>query len=79
MTDSKVRRSSRSARLLTPRRVAALVLAVLFVLLIVANRQPVTIRVLLIDVTGPLWLMLTATFGLGAALAWLWIGHRRRS
>lgn len=80
MTESGTRRSpSRSASPWTPRRLVALALAAIFVLLIVANRQPVTIELLLIDVTGPAWLMMIVTFGLGALVAWLWLGRRRRS
>jgi uncharacterized integral membrane protein len=77
MTESETRRSSRSARVLTPRRITALVLAAIFILLIAANRQPVTVRVLLIDITGPLWVMLVVSSGLGALLAWLVVGRRR--
>lgn len=79
MTESNSHPSSRSPGLLTPRRIVALVSVALFVLLIVTNRQSVTMNLLLIDVTGPLWLMLVTVFGLGAAVAWLWIGRRRRS
>jgi uncharacterized integral membrane protein len=62
----------------TPRRIVALVILVLFVVFAVQNGESATVSVLLIEVTGPLWLTLLLSFLLGGAVTWLLLYRRRR-
>lgn len=64
--------------LVTPPRIVALVVLVLFVIFTLQNRDDATIQLLLFEVTGPLWLTLLLSFVLGAAVAWLLVDRRRR-
>lgn len=63
--------------LFTPRRIAAAVILVLFVIFAFQNREDANVSVLLIEVTGPLWLTLLLSFLLGAAVTWLLLYRRR--
>ncbi|MFD3973162.1 LapA family protein [Streptomyces cyaneofuscatus] len=55
----------RGAGLWTPGRIAVAVLVVLAIVFICVNTQKVTIRVLIPEVTMPLWLALLAMFLIG--------------
>ncbi|MEI7030314.1 LapA family protein [Streptomyces pratensis] len=59
--------SGRGAGLLTPGRIAVAVLIVLVIVFICMNTEKVTIRVLIPEVTAPLWLALLAMFLIGLA------------
>ena len=63
--------------LFTPRRIAAVVILVLFVIFAFQNREDANVSVLLIEVTGPLWLTLVLSFLLGVAVTWLLLYRRR--
>lgn len=63
--------------LFTPRRIAALVILVLFIVFALQNRESATVSVLLIEVSGPLWLTLLLSFVLGAAVTWLLLYRRK--
>ncbi len=63
----------------SPQRwVAAGVVIVLAGVLLVQNRDEVTIELLLVEVSGPVWLVGLAMFALGALTAWLVSGLRAR-
>lgn len=62
----------------TQRLVAAGVVIVLAGVLLVQNRDEVTIELLLVEISGPVWLVGLAMFALGALTAWLVSGLRAR-
>ncbi|MEU1176978.1 LapA family protein [Streptomyces sp. NPDC005820] len=64
---------------LTPGRIAVLVLAALTLVFIFENTQETTIRLLIPEVTVPLWAALLATGLIGALCgAYFCMGRRRR-
>lgn len=63
---------------LTPQRIVALLLAVLVVAFIVQNRATVTLSLLTIQVSAPLWMAFLATAVLGALIGWLLTGRAAR-
>lgn len=64
--------------LLTPRRVVAVVVLLLFVVFALLNTTQIAVQLLLLEVSGPLWLTLLLSFLLGALVAWLLTTRRRR-
>lgn len=68
----------RSRRRITPRQILALVIAVLAVIFIVQNRDPVQIHWFTITLTSPLWLLLVVTIVVGAAVGLLFARRGRR-
>lgn len=69
--------ASRPSRRVTPRQIAALVVAVLIVIFIVQNRELVRIQLFTASVTSPLWLVLAVMIVLGALIGFT-LGRRRR-
>lgn len=69
---------SQAGTLLTPRRIAGLVLLVLFGVFALLNTERISIQLLLLEVTGPMWLILFAAFLLGGGTAWLLLSRSRR-
>ncbi|MFJ2957628.1 lipopolysaccharide assembly protein LapA domain-containing protein [Streptomyces sp. NPDC087270] len=69
----------RVREMLTPRRIAALVLCALALVFIFENTQRVKIRLIVPEVKMPLWLALLITFVVGGVctLLWRWSGRRR--
>ncbi|MGY1665836.1 LapA family protein [Geodermatophilus sp. SYSU D00696] len=61
----------RPAASLRPGQVVALVPAVVAVVFIVQNRERVTVDLFTVDVSAPVWLILTIMVLLGAAVGWL--------
>lgn len=53
---------------LTPRRIVALVLAILTLVFILQNRQDASFQLLGFQVTGPLWFASLALLGAGVAI-----------
>ena len=68
-----------SSDLFTPQRIVALVLAVIAVSFILQNRADVTLNLLGIRVTGPLWLSSLVVLGVGIAIGVLLSARRRSS
>lgn len=64
---------------LTPRQALAAVLAVFAAVVIAQNRDRVSVNVLFVEVTLPLWLMLTATALVGAAIGLLLARRRAKA
>lgn len=62
---------------LTPRRVVALVLTVVAVLFVFLNRDDVTLNLLGIRVTGPLWLSSLVLLLVGIVIGYLLTARRR--
>ncbi|SEG14367.1 Protein of unknown function [Actinacidiphila yanglinensis] len=79
MSNDKVP-SSRMREMMTPRRIVALVLTVLALVFIFENTHDVRIRVIVPEVTMPLWFALLITFVAGGLITLLlrWSGRRRR-
>lgn len=63
---------------LTPRRIAALVLALAAVILILQNRVDTTLTVFGVSVTAPLWLFSVSLLAVGVVIGLL-LGRRGRS
>ncbi|MGY1669050.1 LapA family protein [Geodermatophilus sp. SYSU D00710] len=61
----------RRAASLRPGQVVALVLAVVAVVFIVQNRERLTVDLFTVDVSAPVWLILTIMVLLGTAVGWL--------
>ncbi|WP_306370144.1 LapA family protein [Nocardiopsis sp. CC223A] len=57
--------------LASPKPWVALVLLVAVVVFVVQNREPTEIRLLLVSVTSPLWVTLTAAVVVGGVIGWL--------
>lgn len=53
---------------LTPRRIVALVLAILTLVFVLQNRQDASFQLLGFQVTGPLWFASLALLGAGVAI-----------
>lgn len=70
--------TGRTDALLTPRRVAAVLVLLLFIIFALLNTTQIAVQLLLLEVTGPLWLTLLLSFLLGALVAWLLLTRRRR-
>lgn len=70
--------NGRGESLLTPRRIVAAVVLLLFVVFALLNTTQIAVQLLLLEVTGPLWLTLLLSFLLGALVAWLLLTRRRR-
>lgn len=69
MSNEKTARRSRSLRdTMTPGRIAVLVLTVLTLIFIFENTRRVKIRLLIPEVTMPLWIALLITFVIGAII-----------
>jgi uncharacterized integral membrane protein len=66
--ESRGRSRSRRSDILTPRRIVALVLAVLTLVFVLQNRQDATFQLLGFQVTGPLWFASLALLGMGVAI-----------
>ena len=64
---------------MTPRRIAALVILGIFVIFTLQNRDSTAVELFMLELTGPLWLMLLVSFVLGGAVAWLLTDRRLRS
>ena len=69
---------SRGTGMFTPGRIAMLVLAVLVLVFIFENTQQVKIRLLIPEVSMPLYLALAAVAVLGAACGAYFTGRRRK-
>ncbi|MEU0491341.1 LapA family protein [Nocardiopsis changdeensis] len=70
MTDPTTVENGRGP-LASPKLWVALVLLVGVVVFIVQNREPTEIRLLLVSVTSPLWVTLTAAVVVGGLIGWL--------
>jgi uncharacterized integral membrane protein len=66
-----------SRAVLTPRRIGALVLAALALLLVLQNRDPVSLQVFALELTAPLWVAFMATLAVGVLVGWLASGRRK--
>lgn len=64
---------------ITPRQVVAIVLAVLALVVVLQNREDVTLTLLMIDVTMPLWIASLVLLLIGALVGWLLASRRRRA
>lgn len=60
------------------RTIVAIVIVVLVAVLLVQNRDDVTVQLLVVDITGPQWLVGLVMFALGAATALLVRGRRAK-
>ena len=63
----------------SPKQIAAGVLAVLLVIFVLQNTDSTSITLLVFDVTFPLWLVLTGTILLSVGIGYLLGSRRRRS
>ncbi|MGY0490818.1 LapA family protein [Streptomyces sp. WG-D5] len=70
--------SSKSGSALTPARIGVLVLAVLGLVFIFENTRHVKIRLLIPEVTVPLYLALLATAVIGAICGGYFVARRRK-
>jgi len=66
-------------RSITPRQVVAIVLAVLALVVVVQNREDVTLTLLMVEVTMPLWVASLVLLLIGAVVGWLLSSRRRRA
>ncbi|MDV9177315.1 LapA family protein [Streptomyces sp. W16] len=71
-------RTGRRERLLTPARITVLLLAVLALIFIFENTHDTRIRLLIPEVTMPLWMALLATAIIGALCGAYFMRRRRR-
>ena len=62
----------------TARRVVAAVLFAVFIVFILQNRPDVTVQLLALEVTGPIWVVLLGSFAVGGLVVWLVLARRRR-
>lgn len=62
----------------TARWVIAGLLVLGGVVFVLQNREPVTLRLIAVDVSAPLWIAFVATMLLGAVIGWLVFGRDRR-
>lgn len=76
MTDAHAPKKSLLSRV-TPNQWLALVVTVLAVVFILANRDQVSIEFLLVTVTSPMWLILLIMFLAGVVAGWLFRRSRR--
>lgn len=75
-TESGTRGGQRE-RLLTPARITVLLLAVLALIFIFENTRATKIRLLIPEVTMPLWMALLGTAVIGALCGWYFMRRRR--
>jgi uncharacterized integral membrane protein len=66
----------RSRRRITPRRIAALVIAAATVIFVVQNRNVVQVQLFTLTLTASLWLLLVVMAGLGVLIGLL-LSRRR--
>lgn len=64
---------------ITPRQVAAIVVAVLAIVVVLQNREEVTLTLLVVEVTMPLWIASLVLLVIGALVGWLLASRRRRA
>lgn len=64
-------------RALTPARITVLLLAVLALIFIFENTRATKIRLLIPEVTMPLWMALLGTAVIGALCGWYFMRRRR--
>ena len=62
---------------ITPRTWLGIAIAVVAIIFILQNRQPVEISLMMLRVSAPLWITLTAVFLAGFATGWL-VSKRRK-
>ena len=62
---------------LTPRAWLGIVIAVVAIVFILQNREPAEISLMMLRVSAPLWITLTAVFLAGFATGWL-VSKRRK-
>ncbi|MER7921633.1 MULTISPECIES: LapA family protein [unclassified Streptomyces] len=70
-------RTGRPERVLTPARITVLLLAVLALIFIFENTRATKIRLLIPEVTMPLWMALLGTAVIGALCGWYFMRRRR--
>lgn len=79
MSTDKLPRESRLRALMTPARITMAVLGILALIFIFENTRDIRIRMLIPEITMPLWLALLVTFVIGGMLgAYLGSSRRRR-
>jgi uncharacterized integral membrane protein len=78
MCAEKLPRESRLRELMTPARITMAVLGILALIFIFENTRDVRIRILIPEITMPLWLALLVTFVIGGLLGAYLRGSRRK-